>query len=203
MICFLLSVPRTGLSRCDIEFGVFRFVLMKTRLGVAVLGVALAAVVFWRLHWRQEEPRRISLEALAQLNTNLRSGSADKLLNVLVVPQALANRTRAEQIDFIRKVLRDEISPEGIYALRRHGTFGPLKDLFPKEAAGWASQAGVAPEDCVAFKMERPSGFRAEVVLVKATALGQQSSAKPVCRILRCNNVQQLAAVTPTTKGRQ
>jgi hypothetical protein len=158
---------------------------------MVALGVALAAGAFWWLHWKREAPRRASLEALAQLDTNLRTGSAEELLNLLVLPQALASRTRAEQTDFLRKVLRDEISPEGIEALRQHGTFGPLREVFPQEAEGWAHQAGVKPEDCVAFKLERSNAFRAEVVLVMPSTAAAQPSTP--FRILRCNNVKELA----------
>jgi hypothetical protein len=90
----------------------------------------------------------------------------------------------AEQTEFLTKALRDEISPEGLAVLRREGKFGALTDLFPQEAKTWAAQAGVKPEDCVAFRMERDN-IRAEVVLVRE---GE------VYRVVRCNNVKQLAA---------
>ena len=67
--------------------------------------------------------------------------------------------------------------------LQREGSFGLLRTLFPAEAEKWAKQAGVKPEDCVAFKMER-TGVRAEVVLLRE---GQ------TLRVVRCNNVKQMA----------
>lgn len=79
---------------------------------------------------------------------------------------AWASRTRAEQIEFISKALRDELSREGLVVLKKEGRFGSLNELFPAEADVWAVQAGVKPEDCVAFRMER-NGLRAEVVLVR------------------------------------
>ncbi|MBI4327376.1 MAG: hypothetical protein HY674_19245 [Chloroflexi bacterium] len=113
------------------------------------------------------------------------------------MPSAISSRTVPEQIEFITKALRDEISPEGIEMLRKRGQFGPLKDLFPIEAGGWAKQAGVGVEDCVAFKMER-NGLRAEVVLMKPSTLNSQpSTAEAHFRILRCNNVKQMASANP------
>jgi len=78
--------------------------------------------------------------------------------------------------------------------LKRDGAFGPLANLFPAEAETWAKQAGVKPEDCVAFKLER-NGLRAEVVLVRTpdSPLVPRPSSLPGYRILRCNNIKQLA----------
>ena len=65
--------------------------------------------------------------------------------------------------------------------------------MFPAEAEGWARQAGVNPDDCVAFKLDR-NGLRAEVVLLKPSTLGSQSSTpEPSHRIVRVNNVKQMA----------
>ena len=100
------------------------------------------------------------------------------------MPEALRSRTTSEQLEFIRKSLHDEISLEGFDVLKKHASYGPLKQLFPAEAAAWAKQAGVNPDDCVAFKLEQ-NGLKSEVVLV----LENQS-----LKIVRCNNVKQLAA---------
>ena len=100
------------------------------------------------------------------------------------MPEALRSRTAPEQLEFIRKSLQDEISLEGFDVLKKHATYGPLNQLFPAEAAAWAKQAGVNPDDCVAFKLEQ-NGLKSEVVLV----LENQS-----LKIVRCNNVKQLAA---------
>ena len=67
--------------------------------------------------------------------------------------------------------------------------FGGLSDVFPIEAAGWAEQAGVKPADCLGFKLER-NGIRAEVVLVREGAS---------YRVVRCNNVKQMAMTTRHT----
>lgn len=78
--------------------------------------------------------------------------------------------------------------------LRRRGqgpakkaTFGTLRQLFPVQADRWAQQARVNPEDCIAFRMER-DGIQAEVVMLKP------STTEIVYRILRCNNVKQMAS---------
>ena len=54
---------------------------------------------------------------------------------------------------------------------------------FPGEGGKWAEAFGVDPSDCVAFRAEK-NGLRAELVLVKTNGF---------TRILRCNNVKQLA----------
>jgi hypothetical protein len=102
---------------------------------------------------------------------------------MVFIPVAIQDRTPAEQQEFLDKALKDEISPAGVLALKRHAEFGDLKSLFPNEAAAWCRRAGVNADDCVAFKMER-AGIRAEVVLVRE---GQ------TYRVVRCNNVKQMA----------
>jgi hypothetical protein len=93
---------------------------------------------------------------------------------------------------FIRKALRDEISPEGLVLLKKEGTFGPLTTVFPKEATNWAAQAGVKPEDCLAFRLDRTNSLRAEVVLARVpdSPPATRASLLPSFRILRCNDVK-------------
>jgi len=146
--------------------------------------VLLAAVLYWR--WTQDAPRRESLAALTQLDTALHSGDRAELLHLVVMPTAIQGRTAPEQSEFLAKALNDEISPEGLAVLRKHGRYGPLKELFPAEAETWAKRAGVNPDDCVAFKLER-AGLCAEVVLYKP------ANPESPCLIVRLNNVKQLA----------
>ena len=109
------------------------------------------------------------------------------------MPGSVRSKTKAEQLDFIRKSLQDEISLEGFDVLRKRAIYGSLKQIFPNEAKAWSEQAGVKPEDCVAFKLER-NGQRAEVVLAKTSSIEHpESSIAPMYRIVRCNNVKQLA----------
>jgi len=144
--------------------------------------------------WQRDTPRRNSFRAVQTFATALNSGDADALLQTVVLPAAVAGRTPAEQTEFLTKALRDEISPEGLAVLRREGQFGSLQELFPQEATAWATQAGVKLEDCVAFKLER-NGLRAEVMLVKLSSIEHpESSIAPGYRIVRCNNVKQMAA---------
>ena len=139
---------------------------------------------FLLFKWKQDAPRRNSLTALQNLRAALTSNDSGSLLNSIALPQALQSRTAPEQVEFLRKALQDEISDEGVAALKSRGKFGPLNQVFPKEGEIWARQAGLKPEDCLAFKMER-TGIRAEVVLVHE---GQSY------RVVRCNNVKQMAA---------
>jgi hypothetical protein len=178
---------------------------MSTRLktAVAVLSVALlgAAIYGWWLH---DAPRRASLASLGRLDAALRSGNRVDLLELLVLPAAIRNRTPSEQSEFLNKALHNEISAEGLAELRRSGAFGPLKNVFPTEAEAWARLAGVHPDDCVAYKLER-NGVRAEVVLLTPSNFESKAShGKAPYRIVRVNNVRQLAesATISTTENK-
>src|SRR5258707_11420212 len=128
------------------------------KLGTVAL-LVLASCFLWH-SWKQDEPRRNSLTALHDLHDALGSNNADSLLNAIVLPQALQSRTEPEQVEFLRKALQDEISSEGLAALKSKGKFGSLNQIFPREGEAWARQAVAKPEDCVAFKMEE-AGIRA------------------------------------------
>lgn len=157
---------------------------MRARLipTLVCLLLAIAAAVLW-YSWKRNEPRRKSIHALEHLQSSLNSASSESLQKEVVLPAVLAQRTVPEQSEFIRKVLQDEISPEGIVALRKGAIFGSLREVFPDTAERWAQQAGVKAEDCMAFRMER-NGIRAEVVV---------QSRNGSYRIIRCNNVKQMA----------
>lgn len=135
------------------------------------------------LFWQHGQPRRVALQSISELASNLSNPHGSELLDTILIPIAVQSRTQAEQQEFITKALADEISPAGVEALKRHAEFGSLKSVFPKEALDWCSQAGVNVNDCVAFKMER-AGIRAEVVMLHE---GQ------TYRVIRCNNVKQMA----------
>jgi len=145
--------------------------------------VVISGFLWYR--WKQDEPRRNCVQTLQQLVTALQSADHAILLDTIVLPQAVQGRTAPEQVEFLNKALQDEVSPEGIAVLKKEGVFGPLKDLFPTEAEKWAKQAGAKSDDCVTFKMER-AGICAEVVLLRE---GQ------TYRVVRCNNVKQMAPV--------
>lgn len=133
--------------------------------------------------WKQGEPRRNSIKALNVFSQALTSEDSAALLENVVLPRAFQAETISEQTEFLVKALHDEISPDGVLALKHHATFGSLEKIFPDEAAAWCKQANINPDNCVAFKMER-AGIRAEVVLVR------EGNAY---RVLRCNNVKQMA----------
>ena len=99
------------------------------------------------------------------------------------MPAAIRSQTPAEQQEFLTKALADEISPEGVLAMKHHAKFGLARLIFPDEYVNWCQQAGADPDNCVAFKVER-AGVRAEIVLVQE---GQNY------RVVRCNNVKQMA----------
>jgi len=150
-----------------------------------VVIIATISLAVWGgyLYWRHDQPRRNAAQAISRLASALMNPNTAELLDTVLVPAAIHGRTPAEQLEFLTKALRDEISSEGLAVLRREGSYGTLEKLFPQEAAAWAGQAGVQPSDCVAFRLDR-NGVRAEVVLVHE---GQ------AYRVVRCNNVKQLA----------
>ena len=162
--------------------GICRMKRSVTLAAVAIL-VLLAGLYVWRGQPHRDTPRRVAIESLQELDKALGAADAEALLKAVLLPPAVADRTPAEQAEFLRKALADEVSPEGIKVLARDGAFGPLKQVFPGEANRWAAAAGVNPADCVAFRLER-NGITAEVVV--ATNL-----APP--KVLRCNNVKQMA----------
>lgn len=169
----------------------------KLKTGIVLVAVALLGTGFY--WWKHGAPRRQALEALNGFQTALNSSAPEALLRVIVSPSSVRDRTAAEQAEFLRKALRDEISPEGLAVLKRDGQFGPLTNIFPAEAEAWSRQAGVSPENCVAFKLER-NGLRAEVVLRKPSTFNPQPSAgDPPYRIVRVNNVKQLAETNLVT----
>jgi hypothetical protein len=131
---------------------------------------------------------------LTQFDRALQSGDHNALQNLVILPAAVIGKTDAEQVEFLTKALHDEISPEGLVVLKREGQFGRLQQQFPQESGAWAQQAGVKTEDCVAFKLER-NGIRAEVVLARTSSIqNPKSGIISGYRIVRCNNVKQLAA---------
>jgi len=171
--------------------------IQKWIWSAGLLMFLVAAVVVWR--WRQDAPRRACLDTAAQLQTAIQSGDTAKLLQTVALPEALLGRTEAEQSEFLRKALAEELSPEGLVLLQRKGAFGPLQEVLPAEAQDWAAKAGVRVADCVAFRLEHGGGRACR------TRLGQTINSQPSTapRILRCNNVKQLAASLSTTASAQ
>jgi hypothetical protein len=151
------------------------------KLVVGIVATVLA-VISGILFWQHGQPRRVALQEISKLADNLANQHGSELLEIVVMPAAIRSQTPAEKQEFLTKALADEISPEGVLALKNHAQFGLAKLIFPDEYANWCQQAGVDAGDCVAFKMER-GGVRAEVLLVHD---GQ------IYRVVRCNNVKQM-----------
>jgi hypothetical protein len=168
-------------------------------LGAAFLLLAARVISFW--WWSQDEPRRGAIQALDALVGALQAANTKNLLQAIAIPTAVRTRTASEQAGFLTKALREEISPEGLRLLRQQGQSGALTNLFPDEAAGWAAQADVAAEQCVAFKAEK-NGVRAEVVLSRSVVpTGKPGHTETVYRVVRGNNVKQLATLAPPMKA--
>lgn len=161
----------------------------KRKAAIAlVVVVAIGVTLRW---WIHDAPRRDALDALARFHDALRDSGAD-YLDLLVIPAALRDRSIAEQREFLSKALHNEISPDGLQALRRQGTYGPLREVFPAEAETWSARAGVNADECVAFRLKR-NGLRAEAVLVRPAPVNAESpNLQSGYRIVRINNVKQM-----------
>ena len=106
----------------------------KARQTLVVVVLLLIVAGGARLWWKAGEPRRSAILPLQRLDLALRTANATDLIDSVLLPAAIQGRTAAEQTEFLTKALRDEISPEGLNALRKQATFGPLKELFPPRA---------------------------------------------------------------------
>ena len=129
-----------------------------------------------------ESPCDKALAALARLDQALRLPASSELPSLVLMPPALAAKSEPEQVEFLAKVLKDEISTEGLAVLKTNGQFGPLVSIFPGEATNWAMRAGVSPESCVAFRAEG-NGVTAEAVFCTNSIQW---------RIVRINNIHAL-----------
>lgn len=173
----------------------------KVKSGIVLVVVAFiaAALCYW---WVQDAPRRQSLASLTRLDGALHSTNRAELLELVIIPAAVQSRSAPEQSKFLAKALNNEISDQGLAELRKAGDYGTLKRIFPTEAEAWARVAGVHPDDCVAFKLER-NGVRAEVVLLKPSNYETEAThGKAPYRIVRVNNVKQMADLKSSTAER-
>jgi len=153
-------------------------------LALCATVVALITIAILILRPR-ETPKRKVVSVLERLDHAIRTGDANDLLATIVPPSAVAERSATEQMDFLQKALREEISEDGIRAVASDGRFGPLSVVFSNEANRWAAAAGVKGSDCAAFRLAR-NGLVAEVVILTNS---------PTWRVIRCNNVAQMAGM--------
>ncbi len=150
-------------------------------MAAGIAGACLAALIF--SIFKEGAHRREAIQALVELDRLIRNADSAPALAKVILPPSQANAQQDAQAAWLRSTLQDEISDTGIHEMQRHADFGALKELFPVEGLRWAASAQVQPDDCVAFRMER-NGITAEVVLHRS-ASGM--------RILRCNNIKQMA----------
>ena len=150
---------------------------------LVVATLVLTLICLLGYSWKRNEPKRRSVQALRVFRAALDSPDSERLLKLVAAPQAVQGKTHQEQAEFIRKALNNEISEDGLRMIAKQGSFGPLSEVFPVEGQAWAKQAGVNPDDCVALKCSN-RGLKAEVVL---EVHGE------TYRVVRCNNVKQMA----------
>ena len=151
-----------------------------------VLIAAIAAVLWWRASVRNDRAR--AAEPARSLAAALASGDRAAIRQLVVTPDFLAAKSPDERDQLLLDLLASEISPGGLTILQESGQFGPLSEVFPAEADSWARAFSVSPDECVAFRMENGDN-PAELVLHRG-ANGY--------RVLRCNNVRQLARPPPS-----
>ena len=149
---------------------------------LVVAALVLTLICLLGYSWKKNEPKRRCVEALQAFRVALDSPDSEYLLRLIAAPQAVQGKMPREQAEFIRKALKSEISEDGLRLVAKRGSFGSLNQIFPDEGLAWAKQAGVNPDNCVAFRFNGKS-TRTEVVFeVEGHAY----------RIVRCNNVNNL-----------
>jgi hypothetical protein len=176
---------------------------MKRWVAIIVVFLGVGTAFLWYAIQRQGEVRRACVGCLRQLSETLEGGEPSRLLSLVALPEVVRGRSPAEQAEFLSKALREEVSLEGVRVLEREGWFGSSAELFPEEAEAWARQGGVETSDCVAFRMEKEN-LRCEVVLAKVIPSDEESSSGGVSyRILRVNNVRQMAEAGHSNKEKE
>ena len=158
-------------------------VLRVLLLLLVLAGVAYAAIFIWKGQLKENAPEREAASYASRFMEVATGAAEGALRDFTILPAAIASRTPQEQEDFVRKALRDEISEGGLAILVEEGTFGPLAEVFPEDFEKWATALNVDPTACVAFRLDK-GAIRAELVLRKDGTY---------YRIVRCNNVAQLA----------
>jgi hypothetical protein len=91
--------------------------MRKVLVLVLLVLVVADAIIFCRYCSKRDSPHRRAVQAIEDFQQALQSSKADAILDAIAVPAAMQDRTPAEQVEFVSKALRDEISPEGIAAL--------------------------------------------------------------------------------------
>jgi hypothetical protein len=151
-------------------------------LALLALIAASAVYFFW-----PNPTRSRAIETLSVFDRALSAADGAKLDSLIQLPSSVAAKTPEDKARWIADVLSDEVSADGVAELRHHAVFGSLLQIFPAEAERWAEAAKLPVSECVAFRLER-AGIRAEVVLHQTPA---------GFRVLRCNNVKQMALPAP------
>jgi hypothetical protein len=156
-------------------------------LGISLTALFLLAAgmsaAWWYWNSQKSSPdRAATLDVLQRLDVSLKDANGDPA-DWIMPPTVAEGKSPAEYDRWIREVLYEEISPEGLAVLKEEARFGPLLDLFPEQAEAWTSPYSIPAAECLAFRMER-SGITAEVVVAPY---------KGSYKIIRCNNIKQMA----------
>ena len=146
---------------------------------VSVLSICLTVALLLIVN----TPRKLEHQALvtlSELEEVVREGASQRLMQLVVLPAVMNDRSETEKTRLMLEILGGEVTPEGIESLRENGECGTLQDVFPEEARKWTDPVRVDPALCVAFRLDGPE-FRSEVVLVNQ---------EDRMRVLRCNDVR-------------
>ncbi|MDB6005879.1 MAG: hypothetical protein JWR15_2866 [Prosthecobacter sp.] len=123
-----------------------------------------------------------------QLGETIQRRDLEGMRSLVQAPAFLNDRSQPERDLLTLNLLEGEVSPEGLAILTKDGDFGPLRSIFPSEAESWSKALAVNAEECVAFRLQK-GGFTAELVLHR--------QADDTYRVLRCNDIRQLAQSSP------
>ena len=152
-------------------------------IGLIAILACIAFVFTWK-NWQVSRPKRMAIQYVNRFSEMVTAKSADgNPFEMVLLPSVYRQRTVQEQNDFVRKALMDEISEEGVRVIASKGEFGTLREMFPVEAESWTKPHGINPDECVAFKASK-GNIQAELVL---------QVIENDYRIVRCNNIRQLA----------
>jgi hypothetical protein len=152
-----------------------------------VLLLIAGSIVSW-LRWSSGAERKAALIPGISLCSAISDNDHASLRGLIPAPEFLKERSPVERDELLMELIGNEISPEGLAVLARDGDFGPLKEIFPGQADSWAGAFGANADDCVAFRLQR-NGTTAELVLHRLP--------DATYRVLRCNDIRQLAVPSP------
>ena len=147
---------------------------------------AIAGLLTWHKRQLSRNSAAVAATVLAQSLANRDSQSLSRLITL---PPALEDKSPAERSLLTMDLLDTELSADGLRILLEQGAFGTLTKIFPEKAVEWTEPYRIPPDQCFAFKLTR-NAVTAE--------LGLHRQPDGTFRVLRCNDIRQLALPPPS-----